>query len=315
MNNETTDYELLEALFDGGKKQSSRENYVSNMKAIETARYGWRVANAYSDAAWDYKNGIPREKFIWYIYTKSKKLFPDMKPANLTRLMYLATYMWYDGRLVDGRRNSLTAKQLLEKMMLSRKSFQQFYEDMKQRGILTEDANAIYLNADLFKRGVLPQGYLDIVSKNGDCITKLYVRSIRFLYEHSSRTSDKTLSYLFQMTPFIHYKSNILCWNPFENDPKLIRYMTIEEFAEQIGFDKHNIKNLYCSLFKPRFELNGVMYKAVVGVDVGDHIFRKFTVMMNPRLCSACHKSEFQIDSDIFIDNKEVCKHIYKSLR
>ena len=112
-------------------------------------------------------------------------------------------------------------------------------------------------------------------AREGSIITRVYINSVRNLYEHSMRQSDKALSYLFQMIPFIHYKYHMLCFNPLEKQRDDVIWMTVEDFADAIGFDRNHIKRLYTTLFKPDFLLNGVVCKAVAGIDTGEHTFNR----------------------------------------
>ena len=247
-----------------------------------------KASQCYDDVLDACKHGqeLP-EPFIWYLCAQCRRIFPDMDPAHVTRLMYAATFAGYNGILVNYHNNPLTVAGLEQRMGLSHRYFKIFMDDMIQRKIFKENDQKLIINQSIFSKGVLPPNRMVDAAREGSIITRVYINSVRNLYEHSMRQSDKALSYLFQMIPFIHYKYHMLCFNPLEKQRDDVIWMTVEDFADAIGFDQKNIKRLYTTLFKPDFLLNGVVCKAVAGIDTGEHTFNRFHIIVNPHLFSA----------------------------
>ena len=247
-----------------------------------------KASQCYDDVLDACKHGqeLP-EPFIWYLCAQCRRIFPDMDPAHVTRLMYAATFAGYNGILVNYHNNPLTVAGLEQRMGLSHRYFKIFMDDMIQRKIFKENDQKLIINQSIFSKGVLPPNRMVDAAREGSIITRVYINSVRNLYEHSMRQSDKALSYLFQMIPFIHYKYHMLCFNPLEKQRDDVIWMTVEDFADAIGFDQKNIKRLYTTLFKPDFLLNGVVCKAVAGIDTGEHTFNRFHIVVNPHLFSA----------------------------
>ena len=247
-----------------------------------------KASQCYDDVLDACKHGqeLP-EPFIWYLCAQCRRIFPDMDPAHVTRLMYAATFAGYNGILVNYHNNPLTVVGLEQRMGLSHRYFKIFMDDMIQRKIFKENDQKLIINQSIFSKGVLPPNRMVDAAREGSIITRVYINSVRNLYEHSMRQSDKALSYLFQMIPFIHYKYHMLCFNPLEKQRDDVIWMTVEDFADAIGFDQKNIKRLYTTLFKPDFLLNGVVCKAVAGIDTGEHTFNRFHIVVNPHLFSA----------------------------
>lgn len=247
-----------------------------------------KASQCYDDVLDACKHGqeLP-EPFIWYLCAQCRRIFPDMDPAHVTRLMYAATFAGYNGILVNYHNNPLTVARLEQRMELSHRYFKIFMDDMIQRKIFKENDQKLIINQSIFSKGVLPPNRMVDAAREGSIITRVYINSVRNLYEHSMRQSDKALSYLFQMIPFIHYKYHMLCFNPLEKQRDDVIWMTVEDFADAIGFDQKNIKRLYTTLFKPDFLLNGVVCKAVAGIDTGEHTFNRFHIVVNPHLFSA----------------------------
>ena len=93
-----------------------------------------KASQCYDDVLDACKHGqeLP-EPFIWYLCAQCRKIFPDMDPAHVTRLMYAATFAGYNGILVNYHNNPLTVAGLEQRMGLSHRYFKIFMDDMIQR--------------------------------------------------------------------------------------------------------------------------------------------------------------------------------------
>lgn len=244
--------------------------------------------------------------FVWYLYKECQEQFPDMKQPYLPRLMYTATFLTYDGCLTDEQHHKMTRLDLEKKLKLSRNAFASFFNDMVAKSIFKIKDGYVYINTNIFFRGNLTTKKLQTIYVNGNHVTRMYVDTVRYLYEHAPPQSHKKLGYVFQLIPFINYKYNVLCYNPYETNQKMIQHMTVEDFANQIGFDIHNVNNLYRSLFEPRFVIDGDEYKAVIGIDCGEHMFGKYRIVMNPRLYYAGQDPDDVKTLDVLNENDGV---------
>ena len=198
-------------------------------------------------------------KFVFHIYQACVDTFPDMPPAHLTRLMYLATFSGYNGNLIGDNRKALTKSIIQKKMGLSKPVFYKFWDDMVSRGILVDEGVSVYLNKDIFFKGQMTNQMIASYST----VTRIYIKGIRELYEKATVSSHATLSYLFRVLPFVNHQHNIVCTNPFETDVQEIRAMTLGEFADIIGYDRHNIRRLMKQLFNTTFMVGDKETRAI----------------------------------------------------
>lgn len=204
------------------------------------------------------KANAPEQKdarFVFHIYHACVNNFPDMQPSHITRLMYIATYLSYDGRLLTDWNAPMNKGHIERFLKLSKTSFYEFWEDMVKRGIFTEKDDGIYLNKDIFFKGDLTDKQVYRLSVDNIMVTRLYVTGIRKLYERSTPRSHKTLSYIFQILPYVNKQYNIICKNPLEEDYDLIEPMTLGEFADVIGYNKKNVGRLANLLLEPTFDI------------------------------------------------------------
>ena len=182
--------------------------------------------------------------FVWLLYNAGQVLDLGIQPDELTKLIYISTYMGYNNRLMVSEDESMTKKQMREILRVSEDTFHKFYTSLTNTGILSEDIDkCLYLNTSIFRRGTIK----DV--KDIDCNrTRLYMKSIRSLYRQAKISEHKLLSYLFQAIPFVNVNYNILCFNPLENDLQKVKPMIIKDFCVIIGYSQDNDRRLKTKL-------------------------------------------------------------------
>lgn len=182
--------------------------------------------------------------FVWFLYNAGQVLDLGIQPDELTKLIYISTYMGYNNRLMVSEDESMTKKQMREILRVSEDTFHKFYASLTNTGILSEDIDkCLYLNTSIFKRGAIK----DV--KDIDCNrTRLYIKSIRSLYTQAKISEHKLLSYLFQAIPFVNVNYNILCFNPLENDLQKVKPMIMKDFCVVIGYSQDNDRRLKTKL-------------------------------------------------------------------
>lgn len=202
----------------------------------------------------------PYGNFVWSKYQLTKPYAEKLSGATITRLMFLATYMDYEGMLIEdselGRGNAktyLTKNDILKKLNIRKSAFYAFWAELEDNNLITEHDGKYSLVSELFEIGALKKDKLSAMAKNDRYITRLYRNAIREMYNKSKVSAHKTLSYIFKMIPFVNRKYNVLCFNPLEEDFDKIQYMTVSDFCEQIGYNRSNATKLFHELYKPTF--------------------------------------------------------------
>lgn len=184
--------------------------------------------------------------FVFLLYTMKEDLNFNIADASLTRLIYLSTFLHYKGYLVDDSGCSMSKTICKEILGLSEYAFSVFWNEMLNNSILKYENRRIFLNTELFKKGKL--------KKNEQAI-RLNCETIRYLYEHCQNTNGhKKLSYIFKIIPWVNSEWNIVCWNPDEVERSFIKYMTLGDFAEKVGYERKNAKRLATDLSKVTFK-------------------------------------------------------------
>lgn len=224
---------------------------VRRKKQIEYAQI---ASNAKSDGG----------SFVWLLFNYGKDLFPGVSAANLTRLMYAATFCQPDGRIMDKH-------DLRNQMQLNRARWSEFWDEMVQHEILYEENGVVYVAKDFVVRGTIH------TNKN---YTRLFCEYVQRLYEGcSSANEHKQLSYIFKIIPFINRRTNTVCVNPTEQNEANIQSMSLGDFCDAIGYDRKNARRLASELLKIR--INGEL---AVGFFVSSMDERTWLLVANPKL-------------------------------
>ena len=235
----------------------------------------------YANIVYNSKND--NGNFVWLLFNYGKDLFPNISAANLTRLMYVATFCDNDGCI-------MSKSALRDQMKLNRTRWSEFWNEMIESNILYEKDKMVYANKDFFVNGPID------TNKN---YTRLFCEYIRQLYECcDSSNSHKQLSYIFKIIPFIHRRTNTVCSNPMEQNEERIKHMQLGEFCDAIGYDRKNARRLASELLKIR--INGEL---AIGFFVTNMDEKTWLLVVNPKLYfGGKYDPLFQKYRDLFIE-------------
>lgn len=213
------------------------------------------------------------EDFIWFLFNYCEEIFPDLSPPNISRLFYLATFCWYDGRLTkDSGKTFMNKSQVKKQLGLTNNRFKEFWDAMTTHEIIYEQDKYIYINTKLFKKGKMRKKDID------SNFTRIYCQCVRNIYESCENAIDhKKLFYIYKIIPYVNRRHNIICWNPGEQDAQLVNPMTTGEFCDMVGYDKANARRLFKDLLA--LKVNG---KNLICYIVPEWDINKWLIVINP---------------------------------
>lgn len=254
--------------------------------------------------------------FVWGKYQVSQPYVEQLSGATITRLMLLATYMDYDGALVGDNyggkgnaRDYLKTKDIQKLLRLQDKTFARFWSELQDNQLISEINDKIYLSQEMFARGRVNKKALSVMADKDYYITRLYSNAIRDIYTKSKTTTHTALSYIFRMIPFVNRKYNVLCFNPLEEDFSKIKYMTVGDFCDQVGYDRGNATRLFHELYKPTFVTEKGEQAAVRYVSGKNLRKESFYIFVSPRVYYA--KTEYdrcQINEILELEEDNQCQ-------
>lgn len=226
--------------------------------------------------------------FFWMFYNINQNLFPMLGGATVTRLIYLATYINYNtGRISYDNGKPIDEDNILDLLRISKAQYFRFKKEVVESGIVTVKDDTFYLNIDIFKKGKLTFNH-----EGNETAVKMYINSIREIYETADVKSHQSLYYFYNLIPYINREWNIVCTNPFETDKSKIDFITLGEFADIVGYDKNHIKRLKKSLWDMRFN-NG---KSLMVNFIAHPDDDKWKIFVNPRIfCASSNVDKISI--------------------
>lgn len=176
------------------------------------------------------------ENFIFVAYEACKRLNIDNKDifnqADITRIIYIASYLSNDNRLMLTERTPMTKEKLSELMGLNDRVFKRFYNKLISNNILIERDDCLYINKKFMFFGRIRNHKYSFI--------RAYKSNIQLLYNKVPVSKHKQLSILYLLIPFINVKYNIVSQNPFEEDKYKVIPMTIEELS---AYFQYNLKS------------------------------------------------------------------------
>lgn len=202
--------------------------------------------------------------FVWLLFKYGKDLFPNLSAANFARLMYAATFCDKNGIIMN-------KKELIKKMKLNRTRWAEFWTEATDNNILYEKNDVVYANVEVFQNGCI---------STDENYIRLFCEYIQRLYEQcESTTMHKQLAYIFKIIPYVNRRTNAVCFNPEEQNERDIKYMSLGDFCDAIGYERKNARRLVKDLLKIR-----INDELAIGFFVGNLEEDTWIMVVNPRL-------------------------------
>lgn len=218
------------------------------------------------------------ENFIFLTYKMLKEININkeiFKKEDITKIIYIASFMNYDCKLMLTERTPMTKTILKKKIGISNDRFDKFYKKLIVNKVLAEKNGYIYFNDKIAFRGK--------PSDRSDNFTRIYRDNIQKIYENIDIREHKKLSILFLMIPYLNLKYNIICKNPYETNEDLVEPLTLGEMAELFGITERSFITSIKYLKSVR-DINGNPLIAEISIcpEISKNVF-----IINPRFIYA----------------------------
>lgn len=171
------------------------------------------------------------------------KLENRLTDSDLTKILYLATYLDYDSYLKYDNGKKLSKSDIKEIIGVNKNLFNTWYNKIVKSKIIFEDAKGIHMNKSYYLKGS--------INKRKD-YNRLFINGIRQIYEGNKSINQSTIGSVIRLLPYVNAYTNVLCWNPLESDPEKISPITIGELAIGFGYGERNEKKLMKAISKIR---------------------------------------------------------------
>ena len=211
-----------------------------------------------------------------FYFVIAKEPLCKLSPATLGRLVYLSSFLEYEGnRLVTDRNmTAIKQKDLPKLLSISNAAVTEFLKETSPAFLIKNEDGELMINNDFFRFGQLS------LSARNKAHQKVFRAGIRKLYRENSKKT-RYIGYILQALPHISIEFNVMCWNPFERSEDLVEPMSLREFGELIGYDRTQIsrlKKIYDGIY---FDAGGKRQRLLAFSRLGAH---ENAIIVNPYL-------------------------------
>lgn len=182
--------------------------------------------------------------FITAFFEQSKTMserLPSLTQSDMARLLFIATYTSYSDRehsygfLKHDNGHYISKKGLFELLKMSRNKFDEFYKKLNDNEILVESDGNLAISPVYFYRGDLAK----VKTQTDDMQrTRVFRKTIRELYAEYNGRTIKQLGLIYAILPFVHFKYNIIAFNPDEQVGDYVKPMRLGDLADRLGYSK-----------------------------------------------------------------------------
>lgn len=209
--------------------------------------------------------------FYFSFYNK----LPKIEKQFLFRFVFMCTYLKYNDTriMIKGDNNKYTLIKeydLQELLKLSKTEYYRTKNSLIENNLIYIDTESnIHINNKISTQGNINNNRIEF--------TRIFKSSIQELYNKSLAREHKRLALFIDLLPFVNFNLNIICYNPSEVNPELIKPLTIKDIQKALGSNADkNIARLKQTL------LNTFVHNEKVMIIVKD--FEKEFFVVNPKL-------------------------------
>lgn len=212
-------------------------------------------------------------EFVQLIYSPESPLFPNVKPSDITRLLFLSTYMDYDNFMVLGNKpiDNVDFSLLLN---VSIEEGRAFFTRMIECNIFRESSDGVQISKDYFCKGRL--------NNRKQSSMRIYTNGVRSLYNGVNSRAHKSLSYLFRLIPYVNKQYNIVCRHPLEGDVRVMRSMSAGDCCDLFHYGRSHASKMRNYLLSPRFTYGDHPMAAASQVTLNG--IKGSAIIVNPRI-------------------------------
>lgn len=177
-----------------------------------------------------------------FCFVSAEEQINAIHPATMARLVYLATFLNYDGILKANLQRKMRRVDLESILQLKKSETYNFWNEVNGEYMYEDENGWLHMCSDFSCRGKLPYG---------GRYQQIFVSSVQELYRKTRPQQHRYLGYVFQMLPYINIEYNILCTNPTEENLDLISHITLDDFCSAIGYSKNQrarLMRVYASI-------------------------------------------------------------------
>lgn len=206
---------------------------------------------------------------------------------ELTRVMYLITFINYDNKIMFDAGKPMNKKDIKNLTGISERLFYKWYNKMIKLKVILEKDNGIYINEKYSFKGEIKK------PKN---INRVFINAVREIYEANSNKNIALLGIVIRIIPHTHKFTNMICYNPDEEKLENVKYATLKDISNIIGeYNNRNYHILKRQL--GQFRLNN---GEPILMFIEDGVSSDALLVMNPRITQSGKLEHMKVLSEMF---------------
>ena len=194
-----------------------------------------------------------------------------LEKEHLFRFIYLCTFMDYDNIILYGNGKNKEGKKARKKDLqeILKLKDGQFYPTLKyfiDNELILINEEEIKVNKKYCIRGKKEKKEIGV--------TRMFDNGIKELYEKATTREHNKLSLFIKMLPYIHYESNVICYNPEVEDIEEVQRLSLVQLAKELGYSTP--QKLKKGLMELKIKDESLIMVATIN--------NKSMIVVNPRL-------------------------------
>lgn len=217
-------------------------------------------------------------KFVWSIFDSFQTVFSDLPLSVCSLMMLLTIYMDGEGRV----KHPEVAQRLLG---LTDAEFAKLINRARRGRILEYDGSSCFISDNVIRIGKMDRKERALLGADETVVTDMYIRAVHTLGEHITKGSIEYLCYVLRLLPFVNWKYHIVCENPTETNARLLRPMTLGNFAQLIKYRKNESNDLLRFLMAPTCMVGDEACRIVNYMPGKQDGVENYYLCVDPRVC------------------------------
>ena len=178
--------------------------------------------------------------FFFYFYNVLDKY--DIKPQYKVRFLYLASYLDFNNNLLVAKdeynvKIQLNRQMIKDILKLKDAEFRNTLNVLLECGLLIKDDKHYKLNTSCGIKGE--------VKSSKELYTRVFITSIRQLYDKCKPVNHKQLYYLFKILPHVNINYNIPCNDTQTDIISEVKPYTMKDICKTIGYDSTSTNKVW----------------------------------------------------------------------
>lgn len=180
-----------------------------------------------------------KRHFSFAFMENIKELIPKLSNVHLGYLLKLQCYMEFGtGVLIGEDGKGMTKKiEIQSALNISKDVNKRFSKALEDNGVLEKVNGKYRVNPAYHFRGKIKE----------EMVIKLFTTTLKQLCEV---LKPAEIGFLYKLLPYIHYETNMICFDPNVIEPYDIEFLNVKAIAQLIGMEEKKVSTLLTKLRK-----------------------------------------------------------------